>query len=78
MMGKALSCELSCPCDRSCLARLYDYRKSYHTIPGVCIGGGSSGVSKMLKFLHLSFLCDGQGTDRLAILSGRGLIKSQV
>ena len=33
--------------------------------PGV--GGGS--VSKMLKFLRESFLCDGQGAVRQAILS---------
>ena len=31
--------------------------------------GGSVGVSKMLKFLRLSFLCDGQDAVRQAILS---------
>ena len=31
-------------------------RKSYYTTPSVCVGiGGSVGVSKMLKFLCLSF-----------------------
>ena len=43
-------------------------RKSYGTTPGVRIGG-SVGVSKMLKFLRESFLCDGQGAVRQAILS---------
>ena len=37
--------------------------KSYCTTPGVGIGVGG-GVSKMLKFLRLSFLCDGQGAVR--------------
>ena len=53
-------------------------RKSYCTTPSIGIGvgvgigisvGGGVGASKMLKFLHLSFLCDGQGTVRRAILS---------
>ena len=46
-------------------------RKSYCTTGGVGVGGGVGigvgggfGVSKMLKFLHLSFLCDGQGAVR--------------
>ena len=30
-----------------------------HPGVGVCVS-----VSKMLKFLHYSFLCDGQGADR--------------
>ena len=34
--------------------------------PGVCIGVG---ISKMLQFLRLSFLCDGKGDVRRAILS---------
>ena len=37
-------------------------RKSCCTTPGVGVGiGGGGGVSKMFKFLRLSFLCDGQG-----------------
>ena len=28
------------------------------------------GIRKMFKYLHLSYLGDGQGADRLAILSG--------
>ena len=43
-------------------------RKSYYTTYRVGVGVGV-GVSKMLKFLHLSFLCDGQGAVRWAILS---------
>ena len=43
-------------------------RKSYCTTPGVGVGV-SVGVSKMLKFLRKSFLCDGQGAVRRAILS---------
>ena len=46
--------------------------------PGVGVGrdGGSSGdsIRKMLKFLCESFLCDGQGADRQAILFGTGYI----
>ena len=44
-------------------------RKSYCTTPGVGVGigdGSCVGVTKMLKFLHLSFLCDGQGAVRRA------------
>ena len=44
-------------------------RKRYYTTPGVGIGVGVGGISKMLKFLHLSFLGDGQGFVRRAILS---------
>ena len=40
------------------------FRKSYCTTPGV-----NDGVSKMLQFLCLSFLRDGQGPDMRAILS---------
>ena len=37
-------------------------RKSYCTTPGVGVGVVIGvGVSKMLKFLRSSFLCDGQG-----------------
>ena len=37
--------------------------------PGVCVGVSVGvGISKMLKFSHLSFLFDGQGADRRAIL----------
>ena len=35
---------------------------------GVGVGGGVE-VSKMLKILRLSFLCDGQGAVRRAFLS---------
>ena len=44
-------------------------RKSYCTTPGVSIGGGVGVGGEMLKFLHSSFLCDGQGAVRQAILS---------
>ena len=40
---------------------VWEYRKSYCTASGVS-------VSEMLHFLHLSFSCDGQGTDRGAVL----------
>ena len=36
---------------------------------GVGIGSGVGGVGKMFKFLRGSFLCDGQGAVRPAILS---------
>ena len=45
--------------------------------PGVGFGvgiGGGDGVSKMLKFLLLSFLCDGQGAVKRAILSLRQVL----
>ena len=31
--------------------------------------GGGVGVSKTLKFLHQSFLCDGQCSDRQTVLN---------
>ena len=40
--------------------------KVLFSFPGI---GGSVGIPKMLQFLCLSCLCDGQGTDRRAILS---------
>ena len=42
---------------------------SYCTTVGVGGSGVGGGISKMLKFLCSSFLCDGQGTVRRAILS---------
>ena len=53
------------------LARWTESMKSYYTTPGigVGIGGGSAAVGKMLKFVCSSFLCDGQGAVRRAILS---------
>ena len=43
------------------------YRKSYCTTSGV-------GDSKMLKFLHLKLLGDGQATVKGAILKWTGLV----
>ena len=58
------------------LARWMKSRKSYCTTPGIGVGvgvgvgvGGGVGISKMFKFLHLSFLCDGQGPVRQTFLS---------
>ena len=45
-------------------------RKSYCTTPGIAVGvglAGGIGVSKMLKFLRSSFLCDGQVAVRRAM-----------
>ena len=44
------------------LARLYESTgRAIALTSGV---GGGVGVSKMFKFLHLSFSCDGQSSDR--------------
>ena len=57
------------------LARLDKVQEELLYYPGVCVsvgvgvGIGGGGVSKMLKFSRLSFLCDGQGAVRQAILS---------
>ena len=78
MMGKALAGELTCPCDRSCLAHLYECTGKAIAIPpsqhqlgvgvGVCGSSGSGvTVSTMLKIFTINFLCDGQGPDKLAI-----------
>ena len=50
------------------LARLDKIQEELLYYPGVGIGD-AVGVSKVLKFLRLSFLCDGQGAVRRAILS---------
>ena len=45
------------------------YRKSCCTTPGVGVGiRVDVSVRKMLEVIHRSFLCDGQGADRRAIL----------
>ena len=52
------------------LARLDEVQEELLYYPSFGIGIGiGGGVSKMLKFLRLSFLCDGQGAVRQAILS---------
>ena len=55
------------------LARLDKVQEELLYYTGVCVGVGvgigGGRVSKMLKFLRLSFLCDGQGAVRQAILS---------
>ena len=52
---------------QSVLARLNEVQGDYCTTPGVGVSAGR--VSKMLKCLRLSSLCDGQGADRRAIMS---------
>ena len=42
-------------------------KKTFALPNGNGVGGGV-GISKIVKILHQSFLCDGQGTDRCAIL----------
>ena len=49
------------------LAPLDEVQEELLYYPGVGVGG-SVGVSKIVKFLHSSFLCDGQGPVRRAIL----------
>ena len=44
------------------LARLDEVQEELLYYPSVGVGGG--GVSKMLKLLRSSFLCDGQGAVR--------------
>ena len=42
MMGKALSGELSCPCDRSCYIVNDHYLRAW--LLCVCVGGGGGGT----------------------------------
>ena len=70
-MAKALSGELSCPCDRSCLARLYKSIESLCCHPDALtfvMAWALASCFTLKGYTTKFFLHDWQGTVRQAIL----------